>query len=275
MLDLTERKRAEAEAHESERRYREIELALAHANRITTMGQLAASITHEIKQPINATAANAQAGLRWLQRQPPDLDEARRVFISIVNDVKRSTQVIDRIRNLAKNVPPTKEVMRMDEAIREILALTNGEIKKSRVSVRTYFSKDLPLVEGDRVQLQQVMLNLIVNAVDAMSVADNVANEVTDNGLRELVISAGTNGLRDVVVEVCDSGPGIAPESAERLFEPFYTTKAAGMGMGLPICRSIVEAHGGRLWVSEHSPHGAAFHFTVPIHPDGGQRIAH
>jgi PAS domain S-box-containing protein len=261
VLDLTERKRAEAEARDSERRYREVQMSLAHAHRVTTMGQLAASISHEIRQPIGATATNAQAGLRWLCAQPPHLEEAREAFDRIVKDAMRASEVTNRIRGLVKNAPSHREPLQINEAIGEVVALTHDQIRRSSVSLRMELAEDLPLVDGDCIQLQQVMLNLIMNALEAMS--------AVDDGPRELVISTGKDGTCGVVIAVRDSGPGVAAENVERVFEPFYTTKATGMGMGLSICRSMVEAHGGRLWVSANAPRGAVFQFTVPSPPSG------
>jgi PAS domain S-box-containing protein len=259
VLDLTERKRAEVEVRKSEQRYREMQMALAHANRVTTMGHLAASISHEIKQPIAANAVNAQAGLRWLSARPPNLEEARQAFDRIIQDAMRASEVTNRIRGLVKNVPPRKERLQINEAIGEVIALTRGEAEKYSVSVRMQLAEDLPLVEGDRVQLQQVMLNLVVNAIEAAS--------TVDEGPRELAVGTSKDESGSALIAVRDSGPGVAPQNVERLFEPFYTTKAGGMGMGLSICRSIVEAHGGRIWVSGNVPHGAAFQFTVPAQP--------
>jgi PAS domain S-box-containing protein len=259
VLDLTERKRAEAEARKSEQRYREVQMALAHANRVTTMGHLAASISHEIKQPIASNSANALAGLNWLSTEPPNLEEARQAFDRILRGAKRAGDITNRIRGLVKNVPPCKESLQINEAIGEVIALTRSEAEKHSVSVRMQLAEDLPLVEGDRVQLQQVMLNLVVNAIEATS--------AVDQGPRELTVSTSKDESGSALIAVRDSGPGVAPQNVERVFEAFYTTKAAGMGMGLPICRSIVEAHGGRIWVSGIVPHGAAFQFTVPVQP--------
>jgi PAS domain S-box-containing protein len=265
VLDLTERKRAEAEARESEQRYREVQMMLAHANRVTTMGHLAASICHEIKQPMTADATNAEAGLCWLNAKPPNLEEARLAFNRIIESAMRGGEIATRIRGLVKNVPPSRERLQINEAIGEVIALTRSEAVKHDVSVRMQLADDLPLVEGDRVQLQQVMLNLVINAIEATS--------TVDQGRREVTVSTGEDDSGSVLVTVLDSGPGIAPEHLERLFEAFYTTKAAGMGMGLSICRSIVEAHGGRIWVSTIMPHGAAFQFTVPVR--GGAYLNH
>jgi len=253
--DITERKRAEAEAQDSERRYREAQAELAHASRVATTGQLMASIAHEIKQPIAAVVAGAQAGLNWLKAQPPDLEEVRQTLGSIVSAGRHAADVMDRIRALLKKAPPRKEDLEINEAVLEIVTLTRAEFLKSNVSVRTQFAEGLPVIRADRVQLQQVVLNLIINAVEAMRDAAN----------RELVIST-RNEPDGVCVEVKDSGPGFAPGALERLFEAFYTTKSGGLGLGLSVCRSIVESHNGLLWASPNLPHGAIFSFIVPAH---------
>ena len=262
VLDLTERKLAEENLRESERRYREAQAELAHVNRVTTMGQLTASIAHEVSQPIHAVAINAQAASLWLAAQPPDLEEVRKILARIVEKSNRAGDVIDRIRALVKKAPQRKDRLEINGAIREVIELTRGEAEKNGVSVRTQLADDLPLVQGDRVQLQQVIVNLIVNAVQAMS--------GVGDGARELLISTGTAESEGVLVTVRDSGPGLPPSSLERLFDAFYTTKADGMGMGLSICRSIIEAHGGRLWASENLPRGAVFQFTAPPYASEG-----
>ncbi|NVI09615.1 trifunctional serine/threonine-protein kinase/ATP-binding protein/sensor histidine kinase [Paraburkholderia youngii] len=252
VLDLSEHKRAEAEA-------RQMQLELAHANRVTTMGQLAASIGHEIKQPIGSITLNASAVLRWLASDAPDMTEVRQALDKIVSDAMRAGEVMTRIHGLVKKASTCNEIVRINEVIREVLALTSSEANVKGVSVRLQLAEELPIIQGDRVQLQQVMLNLIVNAIDAMS--------AVDEGPRELTVGSDMNEPGSVLVTVRDSGPGIAPEDTAHLFEPFYTTKASGMGMGLSICRSIIEAHGGRLWASANVPHGAIFQFTVPVSP--------
>jgi PAS domain S-box-containing protein len=262
VLDLSERKRAEAEARESERRYREVQMELAHANRFATMGQLTASIAHEINQPIAAAVTNAQAGLRWLRARPPDLEEARHAFDRIVKDGDRAGNVIARIREMIKKAPSRKDPLELNEAIREVIGLTRAEAAKLGVLVRTELAEGLPLISGDRVQLQQVLLNLVVNAFEAMS--------GVGDGAKELVISAGKAEAGDLLVAVRDSGPGLAPAVLDRLFESFNTTKSTGLGLGLSICRSIIEAHGGRLWASANTPCGAIFQFTVPAQPSTG-----
>jgi PAS domain S-box-containing protein len=256
VLDLTERKRVEAEAGESEQRYREVQLELAHANRVATMGQLTASIAHEVKQPITAAVTNAEAALCWLDRQPPDLEEVRQVLAQIVQEGKRGVDIVDRVRALVKKAPPRKERLDINEAIREVIELTRGEAVKNSVSVQMNLADGMPRIEGDRVQLQQVILNLIMNAVEAMS-------GVSD-GPRELLISTRNAEPGGVLVEVRDSGPGFAPAALERVFEAFYTTKPSGLGLGLSICRSIIDAHGGRLCATRCEPRGTLFQFTIP-----------
>jgi PAS domain S-box-containing protein len=259
VVDLTERKRAERAMRDGERRYLEVELALAHANRLATMGQLSASIAHEIKQPIAAAVTNAQAALRWLGAQPPQIEEVRRAISRVVKNGNRAGEVIGRIRALVGKTDPRKDWVQINEAILEVIALIHGEVVKNGVSVRTQLAAALPPVQGDRVQLQQVILNLMINSMEAMS--------GVGVGSRELLISTAKTES-DVLVAVRDSGPGFAPESVDRIFQAFYTTKPAGLGIGLSICSSIIEAHGGRLWASANEPRGATFQFTLPVHSD-------
>jgi PAS domain S-box-containing protein len=253
VLDLTERKQAEAAA-------RGMQLELAHANRVATIGQLTASIAHEVRQPIAATATNAAAALRWLGAQPPNLEEARQALDRIVNNAMRAGDIIERIRDLIQKAPPGKDGVDINEAIGEVIELTRGEAVNTGVSVQTQLAVGLPLIHGDRVQLQQVSLNLIINAIEAIG-GDADAP-------RELLISTEAAEPGGVLVSVRDSGPGLAPAALEHLFEAFYTTKPSGLGLGLSICQSIIEAHGGRLWVSANVPRGAIFHFTVPAHSE-------
>jgi PAS domain S-box-containing protein len=253
VLDLTERKRA-AEA------LREVQMELAHANRVATMGQLTASIAHEVRQPITATEVNARTALRWLSARPPELEEARQALDRIVRDSGRADAVIDRIRALVKRAPQRQDRLAINEVILEVVALTRSEAAKNGVSVRTGLADTLPLIRGDRIQVQQVILNLIINAIEAMS--------GISEGARELLITSGQAEPDGVLVAVRDSGPGLAPDSLEHVFDAFYTTKPGGLGLGLSICRSIIDTHGGRLWVSANVPRGAIFHFTMPAHPD-------
>jgi PAS domain S-box-containing protein len=253
VLDLSERKRAEEAMLK-------MQTELAHANRLATMGQLAASITHEVKQPIAAAVTNADAALHWLDRRPPRLEKVRQSLEDIVEAGRRAGDVVSGIRALITKTPPRKERLDLNAGVRKVLELTRGEVVKNGVSVETELADDLPLIEGDRVQLQQVILNLIMNAIEAMS--------GVDEGTRELLISTRRAEPNGVLVGVRDSGPGLAPATLERVFDAFYSTKAAGLGMGLSICRSIIEAHGGRLWASANVPRGATFEFTVSAHPD-------
>jgi PAS domain S-box-containing protein len=253
--DVTERKRTEENLRESERRYREAQMELAHVNRVNTMGQLTASIAHEVKQPIAAVVTSADAGLRWLAAEPPDLNEVRDVLDRVIRAGNRAGEVIGRIRDLIRKVPERKAHFDINDTILETIALTRSEMERHRVLSQTELGQDLPRIWGDEVQLQQVILNLIMNAIEAMS--------ETSEGSRELLISTSKEALGSVIVAVRDSGPGLKRESITRLFDPFYTTKPAGMGMGLSICRSITEAHGGRLWVTPNIPQGAIFQFTL------------
>jgi C4-dicarboxylate-specific signal transduction histidine kinase/PAS domain-containing protein len=240
-----------------ERQYREMQSELAHANRVATMGQLTASIAHEVNQPITAAITYALAARRFLNSEPPNLHEVDDALSLIVKQGNRAGEVVEQVRALIKKVPARKDAVAIDAAILEVIALTRTEATNNSVSVRTQFAEGLPRVQGDRVQLQQVMLNLIVNAIQAM--------RGIGEGPRELQVSIeavpSEGGVR---VGVRDTGPGLSPESLSRLFEPFYTTKPEGIGMGLSICRSIIEAHGGRLWATGYEPRGALFQFTIP-----------
>jgi PAS domain S-box-containing protein len=256
--DVTALRTAEAEARENERRYREAQLELAHANRVATMGQLTSSITHEVNQPITAAVTYALAARRFLSAEPPNFREVNDALSLIVKEGNRAGEVIGRIRALIKKVPPRKDAVEINDAILEVIALTRAEAANNGVSVRTQLAEDLPRVQGDRVQLQQVLLNLIINAIEAMR---DVGEEE-----RELLIST-CGELDGVSVEVRDSGPGFAPATFDRVFEAFYTTKSSGLGLGLSICRSIIEAHNGKLWASSNVPRGAIFRFIAPAHP--------
>jgi len=244
------------ESTRRERQFLEMQSELAHANRVATMGQLTASIAHEIKQPIATAHNNAAAALRFLDKSPPDVAEVREALTCIVDDTDRASDVVDRIGSLIKKSPPRKEVVDLNAAILEVTALTRSEAIKTGVAVATQLAGELPRIQCDRVQLQQVMLNLIVNAIQSM--------RGVEDGKRELHISTVSIEPHGVCVAVRDTGHGPRPESLPRLFEPFYTTKPDGMGMGLSICRSIIEAHGGRLWATRCEPRGALFQFTIP-----------
>jgi C4-dicarboxylate-specific signal transduction histidine kinase len=248
VLDLSERKRS-ADA------LRDLQAELAHANRLATMGQLTASIAHEVNQPIGAARNNAHAALRFLARE--SLAEVREAIESVVADTYRAGDIVDRIRDQVRKTPPRKMGVDLNAAIVEVIALVRGELLKQRIEVRLHLGQGLPLVEGDRVQLQQVMLNLILNAIEAMTGVEAQP--------RELVIETGVHAGQSLVVAVSDSGTGLPPRSGERIFESFYTTKTDGVGIGLSICRSIVEAHGGRLWADSRQPRGAVFTFTLPF----------
>ena len=247
--DITERKQAEASL-------REARAELTHVTRIMTLGEMTASIAHEINQPLAAVANNAGACLRWLAGQPPSLEEARQSVELIIGDAHRAGEIIRRIRALAKKSPPRKDWLNINEIITEVITLARGEIERNHASLQTQLSSDVPLILGDRIQLEQVILNLIINAVEAMG--------GTNDGPRELLIGSRKSESKGVTVSVEDSGPGLNPESLGHLFTAFYTTKPKGMGMGLAISRSIIEAHGGRLWATANDERGATFQFTLP-----------
>jgi PAS domain S-box-containing protein len=248
--DVTAIRRAQQE-HE---RLRQLEADLAHVNRLSMMGVLAASLAHEVKQPIATARNNARAALNFLAKRPPDLGEVREALGCIVGDADRAGDIIDRIRAHIKKAPPRKDRFDLNEAVTEVVELARSAITRHGVSLRLQLADELFAVQGDRVQLQQVILNLILNAIEAMSSVDPPRELLLSTEQRE------TNGR----VSVRDSGPGIDPARLERVFEAFYTTKSNGVGIGLSICRSIIDAHGGRLWIEANKPHGATFHFTVP-----------
>jgi C4-dicarboxylate-specific signal transduction histidine kinase len=236
---------------------REAKVDLAHIDRVTMMGRLAASATTEVTQSMAAIVTNAQAARNFLDHRPPNPDEIRQALDCIVGDAYRSSAVIERIQNLFKETPSKTQRLEINGAIRDALELTHGEVEKSRVSVLTQFAEPSPTVQADRVLLQQVILNLIINAVEAMS--------SMREGSRELLICTEKAESNSALVAIRDSGPGLAPKSIERLFEAFYTTKVHGTGIGLSICRYIVEAHGGQLWAGANEPRGAVFQFTLPL----------
>jgi PAS domain S-box-containing protein len=243
--DITDRKRADG-----------MQTELAHANRVATLGQLSASITHEVSQPIAGVATNVGAALRWLGHQPPDVERALRALSGAAHSTERAREILTGIRALVAKAPKQKEPFEINEAIHEVIMLAQAEIRKNGISIVMELGEGLPRLLGDRIQLQQVMLNLINNAVQAMSAAGVEP--------RELVIVTSKADRDGIVVAVRDSGPGLDPASPERVFDAFYTTKPDGLGIGLSVCRSIIEAHGGRLWASTNKPRGATFQFTVP-----------
>ncbi len=247
----------ETALREAERRNLDAQMQLAHANRIATMGQLAASIAHEVNQPIGAILMNAGTASRWLGAQPPELERATQAVSRIADDSRRAGEIISRIRDLVRNAPERMESLDLNEAILGVIGLTRGEMSNGGVVMQTRMADGLPCVWGDRVQLQQVILNLIMNAIEAMS---GVAE-----GSRKLTISTDKAEAGAVRITVSDSGPGLPAGNTERIFEAFYTTKASGLGMGLSICRSIVQAHGGRLWAEPNKPRGAVFFMQLPI----------
>jgi PAS domain S-box-containing protein len=248
MVDLTNRKQAEEAL-------RQAQSDLAHVNRVTTMGELTASLAHEVNQPIAAAVTNANTGLRWLAANPPNVEEARAAATRIVKDGTRAAEIISRIRLLFKKGTPVRELVDVNELIREMIVVLRGEATRYSISVRTELGADLPQVIGDRVQLQQVLMNLMINGIDAMKEVD---------GTRELIIKSQRTENEQVLVSVSDTGAGLPPQQADQIFTAFFTTKQHGTGMGLRISRSIIESHGGRLWAADNSPRGASFYFTLP-----------
>jgi two-component system, LuxR family, sensor kinase FixL len=245
--DITERRRAEEGLHKAQ-------AELAHVTRVATLGELTASIAHEVNQPLGAVVNNASACLRWLAAS--NQEEARQSAALIIADAHRASEIIGRIRALVKKSPPRQDRLNINDTILEVIALARSEMHTNRVSLHTQLADRLPLVRADRIQLQQVILNLIVNGIEAMS--------GIDERRRELLVRTERDGANGVLVSVQDSGVGLNPENLEHLFDPFFTTKPDGMGMGLAISRSIIEAHGGRLWATLNAPHGAVFQFTLP-----------
>ena len=250
VVDITDRKLAEEALQQAQ-------ADLARLNRAMLLEEMAASIAHEVNQPIAAVITNASAGLRWLDARQPDPEEVRQALGRIVRDGTRAGEVIGRIRALVSKLPPRRDRLDINEVIREAVALTQSEMQRNAVALQSRLADDLPLVLADRVQLQQVMINLIVNAVEAMAGAGGVH--------RELTIVSDTNDSNEVLFEVQDTGPGLDPAQRDRLFQSFYTTKPHGIGMGLAISRSIAEAHGGRLSAAANQPRGAIFRLTLPI----------
>ena len=249
VMDITERKRAE-EALQS------AQSDLLRAARLTTMGELLASIAHEVNQPLAAVATSGGACLRWLDRDQPDLPAARNAVARVVRDAHRAGDVIRSLRALARKTGPQLTRLNLNDAIEEVLVLTRGEVQQHGIVLHNAVSAGVPPVLGDKIQLQQVLLNLVLNGIQAMAAI---------SGKRELAISIARAAPDAVQVTVTDAGPGLDPDITQRIFDPFFTTKPEGLGMGLSISRSIIEAHGGHLWTTPHAPHGTEFHFTIPV----------
>jgi PAS domain S-box-containing protein len=252
VIDITERKRAEESV-------RQAQSDLARVNRVTTMGELTASLAHEVNQPIAAAVTNAKTCLRWLTREHPDVDEARAAAMRIVNDGTRAAEIIKRVRLLFKKETSERELVGIDEVAEEMVVLLRGEAMRYSISLKTELEANTPQVMADRVQLQQVLMNLMINGIDAMK--DVV-------GTRELTIKSQRAENDQILVSVNDTGVGLPAQQASQVFEAFFTTKPHGTGMGLAISRSIVESHGGRLWAANNSPRGASFYFVLPANAE-------
>lgn len=229
---------------------------LARVTRLMALGELTASIAHEVNQPLAAVVMNGEASLRWLARQPPDLEEARLAVQRLIRDSKRASEIVQRTHALVKGAPPSKDRLNINETILEVIASLHGEVQRNGIALRTELSNGLQLVSADRIQVRQVIFNLLVNAIEAMSEADAMP--------RELLVRSRKDEPNGVLVAVQDSGRGLEAGSPDRVFDAFYTTKSTGMGMGLAISCSIIEAHSGRLWATDSVPKGALFQFTLP-----------
>jgi len=253
VTDVTARRRAEEKLHEAQ-------AALAHVTRVTALGELAASIAHEVNQPLAAVVANAAACLRWLDREPPDLKEARGTMESIIKDGNRAGEVTQRVRAFVNKTTDQKIPLHINDVVNEAVTLVQHELFRHRISLRVELTPVLGIVLADRIQLQQVILNLVINAIEAM--------QAVTGRPRELLIRTQQDEAHQIRVTVRDCGVGLAAENIDRLFNAFFTTKAGGMGMGLSICRSIVDAHGGRLSASGNRGPGATFQLTLPLHQE-------
>jgi C4-dicarboxylate-specific signal transduction histidine kinase len=253
------KRRVEQSRNRAEDELREAHADLAHINRVTAMGELTASLAHEVNQPIAAAVTDSSTCLRWLTRDEPDLEEARLAASRMVKDAARASEIINRIRSLFKRGTPQRELVDVNEVIREMLVLLRSQAIRYSISMRTEQSESLPRIMGDRVQLQQVLMNLIINAIEAMKDMD---------GPRELTVKSQKAEDEQVMVTVSDTGVGLPAQQADQIFNAFFTTKPEGTGMGLRISRSIVESHRGRLWADGNSSRGASFHLTLPSKPD-------
>ena len=249
------KRRVEQSRNRAEDSLRQAQADMAHVNRVTTMGELTASLSHELNQPIAAALTDANTCLRWLMREHPDLEEARAAASRMVKDAARAAEIIKRIRMPFERGPSEQESLAVNEVIREMVLLLRSEASRRSVTILTELAADLPQVMGDRVQLQQVLMNLMINGIDAMK---------DMNGTRELVINSQRADSERVQVSIRDTGVGLPPQQADQVFNAFFTTKPHGTGMGLRISRSIVESHGGRLWAVDNTPCGACFYFTLP-----------
>jgi C4-dicarboxylate-specific signal transduction histidine kinase len=253
------KRRVEESRNRAEGALREAQADLAHISRVTTLGELTASLAHEVKQPIAAAVTDANTCLRWLTRDQPDLEEAREASLRVVKDATRAAEIIDRIRLLFKKGSPQREMVDVNEVIREMIVLLRNQATRYSIFVQTDLAADIPQIMGDRVQLQQVLMNLIVNSIDAMKEVE---------GTRNLSIKSQRAENEQVMLSVSDTGVGLPPQQADQIFNAFFTTKVHGSGMGLRISRTIIESHGGRLWATDNSPRGASFHFTLPTKAD-------
>jgi PAS domain S-box-containing protein len=256
VMDITATRRADEELHQTRTQ-------LTHFARLTTLGELTASIAHEVNQPLSGVINSANAGIRWLDSQPPDVHRARQSIDRIIRDAGRASEVVARVRDLAKKTPPRKDWLNINETVEEIISLTRQEVRKNHVRLKTQLSADLPLILADRIQLQQVILNLMINAIEALTAVPDAERVL------QITTTAGPSG--DVGLTMGDSGPGLGQEKLEEIFGAFYTTKPDGMGMGLAVSRSIIEAHGGSLWADKNEPRGAIFQFTLP--KDQGENL--
>ena len=255
--DLT----AEVRADRAETELRKLQAGLAHVSRVTILGELTASLAHEVNQPLAGIVSSADACLHWLAAQPPNVDKARRAIERITRDAKRASDVVARVRNLAKKAPLQRTWVDINETVEETISLATRELSQNNVSLETQLAENLPQILADRIQLQQVILNLIINACEALTAADDEFRKLSLSTARE---------MDGVALTVHDTGFGIDPQQIETVFEAFHTTKPGGMGMGLAVSRSIIEGHGGRLWAEPNEPRGAIFKFSIPSKKENG-----
>jgi PAS domain S-box-containing protein len=260
ITDIQDRKEAEEKLRQTQEDLRKTQAEFAHVNRVMTMGELTASIAHEVNQPLAAIVSSGDSCAAWLANEPPNLDKARAAASRMVQAATQASEIVQRIRGLFKKSTSMTEAVGVNAVIEETIAFVDREAQLKNVKLRTELAAGLPSVNGDRVQLQEVILNLMMNGLEAMAGLDSEP--------KSLVIRSAFPNERELLVSVADTGPGIEAEDASRLFAPFFTTKPQGIGMGLRISRSIIEAHGGRLWAEKNEPRGAVFHFILPIKAD-------